>query len=82
MEAGLPICASDLVELRKIVRGMRIGDVYQMSNPEQVAAAVKDFVARVEKGEFMEASFRAARDKFGWPRQREKLLALYEALGV
>jgi glycosyltransferase involved in cell wall biosynthesis len=82
MEVGLPICASDLVELRKIVKGMRIGDVYQMSNPEQIAAAVKDFVARLEKGEFVDASFRAARDKFGWSGQREKLLALYEALGV
>jgi glycosyltransferase involved in cell wall biosynthesis len=80
IEAGVPICASDLPELRRVIRGQGIGDVYPMAGPEAIAAAIKDCASRCLRGEFGEERFREARDAYGWPRQEEKLLRIYDQL--
>jgi len=80
IEAGVPICASDLPELRRVIRGCRVGDVYPMAGPEAIAEAIKDCATRRLRGEFSEERFREARAAYGWPRQEEKLLRLYDQL--
>lgn len=37
LEAEVPVCASDLPELRKVIRSSVIGDVYPMDTPEAIA---------------------------------------------
>ena len=82
IEAEQPICASDLPELRRFVRDEGIGGVYPMDSPGAIAEAVADCRRRCERGEFPQSTRRAAREKFSWPRQAQKLVALYERLGV
>ncbi|ETW95730.1 MAG: hypothetical protein ETSY1_29440 [Candidatus Entotheonella factor] len=82
LEAEIPICASDLPELRRIVKGYRVGGVYAMHDPESIAKAVAECRDRYAMGEFTRAAQRAAREAFLWQRQEEKLLALYDRLGV
>ncbi len=81
IEARIPICASDLPELRQIVRGHGIGDVYRMDSPEQIAAAVRDCLRRRDAGEFA-PNLAPAADRFSWRRQADLLLGLYDELGV
>ena len=81
IEAGVPICASDLPELRRIVRGHGIGDVYPMDSPGQIADAVRDCIRRRDAGEFG-PNLAPAADRFSWRRQAEVLLRLYDQLGV
>lgn len=80
IEAGLPICASDLPELRRIVVGGGIGRVYSMETPPQAAFALRDCLARLERGEFTPAARAAAREAFSWQRQAQALLRLYESV--
>jgi glycosyltransferase involved in cell wall biosynthesis len=82
IESGIPVCASDLPELRRIVKGWGIGDVYPMTTPAEMAQAISDCASRCKQGEFGEAKLRAAREEFGWPKQEQKLLRLYGELGV
>jgi glycosyltransferase involved in cell wall biosynthesis len=81
IEARVPICSSDLPELRQIVRGHGIGDVYPMDSPEQIADAVRDCLRRRDAGEF-EPNLAQAADRFSWRHQADKLLSLYGQLGV
>jgi glycosyltransferase involved in cell wall biosynthesis len=81
IEARVPICASDLPQLREVVRGHGIGEVYAMDSPEQIAAAVRDCLRRRDAGEF-EPNLATAADRFSWRRQAELLLGVYEGLGV
>jgi glycosyltransferase involved in cell wall biosynthesis len=81
IEAGVPICASDLPELRRIVRGDGIGDVYPMETPEQVKEAVADCLRRAGAGEFR-ARLPVAAETYSWRRQAQVLLSVYERLGV
>jgi len=82
IEAGVPICASDLPELRRIVRGHGIGDVYAMDSPRLISEALSDCLSRLEMGEFSAKTLAAAREKFSWRRQAENMLRWYEQLGV
>jgi glycosyltransferase involved in cell wall biosynthesis len=82
IEAEIPICASDLPELRRIVKGYGLGGVYAMHDPESIAKAIAECRDRYAMGEFTQAAQQAAREAFSWQRQGAKLLALYDRLGV
>lgn len=82
IEAEIPICASDLPELRRIVQGYGLGSVYAMQDPESIAKAIAECRDRCLMGELTKAARRAARETFSWERQGTKLLALYNKLGV
>jgi len=80
--AEIPICASDLPELRRIVKENGIGDVYTMDDPAAIASAIEDCCAQCARRAFSLSALRAAREKFAWDKQGKKLVALYDKLGV
>jgi glycosyltransferase involved in cell wall biosynthesis len=82
IEATVPICASDLPELRNIIRGSGIGEVYKMNSPGTIAGAILDCKARLARGEFPPEKRAAARVAFSWSGQAQKLLAMFNKLGV
>ena len=82
IEAEIPICASDLPELRRIITGHGIGTVDAMENPEAMAMAIEACRVRCVRGEFTKAALHTARETFAWEGQGRKLLQLYEKLGV
>ncbi len=82
IEAGVPICASDLPELRRIVTGHRIGEVFDMHTPDAIASAVTRCRQRIAQGGFDPACQREARAYYAWPGQARRLLDLYARLGV
>jgi len=82
IEAEIPICASDLPELRRIVAGHGIGDVYPMEDAAAIARAIEACRARCLRGDFELSARRATRETFSWNKQGSKLIALYERLGV
>lgn len=82
MEAGIPICASDLPELRRIVRDCALGDVYDMSTPKAIAHAVTDCLARAKVDEFVGIRDGTRTEHLRWPAQARTLRALYDRLGV
>jgi glycosyltransferase involved in cell wall biosynthesis len=81
IEAGLPICANDLPELRRIVAGSGIGHVAPMESAADIANAIGDARARAERGCFPPEAFERAGLRYGWARQESELLGLYERLG-
>ena len=82
IEAEIPICASDLPELRRIVASHGIGAVYPMEDVTAIAHAIEACRARCLRGDFALSARHAARQKFSWERQEARLLELYERLGV
>jgi glycosyltransferase involved in cell wall biosynthesis len=82
IEAKIPICASELPELSRIVREHGIGGVYPMNSAEEIAAAIRDCRKRVERGEFTAAAREQARQSYAWCTQAQRLIGLYEQLGA
>ena len=80
--AEIPVCASDLPELRRIVRGDGIGEVYAMGTAAKIAWALQDFIKRLRQNAFSPATLKRAREKYSWARESRKLIDLYDRLAV
>lgn len=81
IEARIPICASDLPELRRLVEDRGVGHVAPMDSPAEIAEAVRDTRRYAESGAYPEAARESAREELGWRRQARRLLGLYDSLG-
>ncbi len=82
IEACIPVCASDLPELVRIVDGGGIGKTYPMRSADEIAQAVRECRERVVRGEFHAGRRERVRQRFAWTHQRQRLLTLYEQFGV
>ena len=82
IEADVPICASDLPELRRFVKDNGIGDVYVMEDPAAIARAIEACRCRCVQGGLTTPALQVARDKYAWTWQGKKLMQLYETMGV
>jgi glycosyltransferase involved in cell wall biosynthesis len=79
IQAGLPIAASNLPFLTKVVLTNDIGVVFDARDPKSIADAInqitrKDVLARQRK------NVREAASVFCWEQESEKLLRLYDAI--
>jgi glycosyltransferase involved in cell wall biosynthesis len=82
IEARVPICASDLPELRKIITQHGNGGVYPMDSATRIAEAIHDAQTCAERGAFSATCLDTARDAYSWSKQVESLLGVYDRLGV
>jgi len=79
MQAGLPIIASDLPFLSKIIDGYGIGVTAKLDSPEAFAKAINRFFEQGDVSIYRERLQRAA-DDFSWSNDARKLLNIYEKL--
>jgi glycosyltransferase involved in cell wall biosynthesis len=77
VRAGVPVVAADLPEIRRVVRGHGIGELYRPADPRSYRSAVERAVGRY--GELC-AGVRSAAGGLSWERDAERLVAVYEGL--
>jgi glycosyltransferase involved in cell wall biosynthesis len=82
MGAGTPVVASDLPGMASIVRAAGNGVLCDPASPPDIARAIRAILdAPPERREALRAAgLRAARDVYGWDRQVEQLLELYDRI--
>lgn len=83
--AGLPVVASDLPEIRRVVTSGSppVGELFEPSRPESIADAVRRVVADPEQYAARRRQARAlALERFNWQVEGERLLGLYSKLLV
>jgi glycosyltransferase involved in cell wall biosynthesis len=82
LHAGLPMVASDLPELRRVVLGEEVGLVCDHDDPGSIAEAVKAIIADPELSEKMRLCAITAAETYTWDREREYLFGVYRRLGL
>jgi glycosyltransferase involved in cell wall biosynthesis len=76
--ARLPMIANDLPFLRDTVAGNDFGVIRKLETPADIAGAIDSmFDASGADRERFRRSLMASGDRFAWPVEKEKLLALY-----
>jgi glycosyltransferase involved in cell wall biosynthesis len=82
MMAGIPVVASDLPDMARVVREERIGTLIKGTiSPESITAAVRELLDGEESLQEVGArGRRAALARYNWEIERKKLLAVYDAL--
>lgn len=78
--AGLPILASDLPELRRLIQGNDIGMVADLSTAERIAAAMAAFFADPARLNAWRERLRAVRHELSWQSEGERLKQIYRTL--
>ena len=81
MSAGLPIVASEMGFIKKIIEESKCGLLAEPENPEAHAKGILYLFEHPEEAREMgKTGRRAIEEKYDWETEGEKLLALYEGL--
>ncbi|WP_117173763.1 glycosyltransferase family 4 protein [Rhodoferax lacus] len=78
--AGLPILATDLPEIRRLVEGQQIGLVGNTSSAQALAVLMDDVFSDKQRFGSWKARMSVVRQRICWEQEEKKLVELYEAL--
>ena len=78
VQAGLPVVASNLPEIRRVVREHDLGLLVPPGDSAALSAALRELVADRSKRQYYAAQSRKASAALSWESQEHELLALYE----
>ena len=80
MMAGLPVVASDLPEIKRVITGHNFGVLVPAGSTDHLAAALQGLVSdRVERAR-LASNARAASKTLNWDEQEQSLIDLYRRL--
>jgi len=78
--AGLPILASDLPELRRLVEGNQIGCVGNLGTPKAIAEMIEAFFYDEQRLQRWREQLAQVRLELSWQQEGERLKQIYRAL--
>lgn len=78
VQAGLPVVASDLPEIRQVVRSHDLGLLVPPGDSAALISALRAMVSQVEKRDYHAAQSRSAAHVLNWEGQEHELVQLYE----
>lgn len=80
VQAGLPVVASDLPEIRRVVREHDLGLLVPPGDSAALGSALRELVADRSKRQYYAAQSRKASVALSWESQEHELVALYESV--
>lgn len=78
IHAGIPIVASPLVEVRKIIEGYDIGTIINNHEPEHIASIIKEVLSDQKQIEKWKENLKFAASELNWSAERLKLADLFK----
>lgn len=82
VQAGLPVVASDLPEIRQVVRRYDLGLLVPPGDSTGLASALQDLVSDNNRRNYHAAQSRSAAQVLNWEGQELELIQLYERVQV
>jgi len=80
MMAGVPVIASDLPEMRRVIEDTGAGLVIDASKPREIARAVNELLAAPQRREQMAQRARERRREYAWEQEESLLIEMYDGL--
>jgi glycosyltransferase involved in cell wall biosynthesis len=77
IQAGLPVLASDLPDIRAVVVGYRIGRTFRSGHPAEVREGLRELFAETDK---YKANAAVAAAELNWERESHVLRSAYARL--
>jgi glycosyltransferase involved in cell wall biosynthesis len=78
IHAGLPVLASDLVEVKKVVEGYDIGLIADSFEPKALANKIEDMFSDESKIAIWKKNLKVAAEELCWEKEEEKFLKIYQ----
>ena len=81
IQAGVPIVASHLTEIEKIIRRYDIGVFIENHDPKTIAATIQDALSDAERYGKWKQNLAVAAQDLRWENEEKVLLAIYQQYG-
>lgn len=81
IQAGVPIIASHLTEIEKIIRRYDIGSFIENHDPKTIAATIQDALSDAERYGKWKQNLTVAAQDLRWENEEKALLAIYQQYG-
>ena len=78
IQAAVPVMASDLPEIRKVLEKYNIGKLISSHDPQVLASEIKDFFNDVERLALWKENLKFAAEELCWEREEKILLDLFK----
>nr|WP_320022363.1 glycosyltransferase [uncultured Draconibacterium sp.] len=80
IQAGIPVLASNLVEVANIVKSYNIGEVIDNHEPETIAQKITEMLTNQEKRLLWKSNLKIASEELCWENESLKLKQIYQEL--
>ena len=80
IQAGVPILASDLPEVKKIIEGYNIGCISQDHNVKNLAALMNKMIDNKEMRLTWQKNLKVASQELNWDHEKSKLLSIFSSI--
>ncbi len=77
IHAGLPVLASPLIEMRKIIEKYQIGELIENHDPKHIAGKINQIFSDTEKSELWKQNIKFAANDFNWENEEKVLVEVY-----
>lgn len=81
IHAGIPVLASDLPEISKIVNQYNIGRICPDHNPKTIADCIQSMLNSEDDIKLWESNTIKAAKELNWDKEKEKLLSIFKKIG-
>ena len=78
IHAGVPVLASDLVEIKKIIVRYSIGDCIENHNPKHIAEKINHILSDRQALQIWKKNTKIAAAELNWETEEQQLIAIYE----
>lgn len=80
IHAGIPVLASDLPEVKKIVEGYHIGRISKEHDPVHLAKMMREMLFDEAAKAFWKKNLEIAAEQLNWEKERNKLLDIFNQI--
>lgn len=77
IHAGVPVLASDLIEIKNIITEYKVGDIIPSHKPNDIANKINEIFKDEERLNFWKKNTKIAAEKLNWETEEKKLLQVY-----
>jgi glycosyltransferase involved in cell wall biosynthesis len=82
IQAGIPVLASKLVEVEKIIRSYKIGELIDSYEPKHVAERINFMLSSEDKRRVWKRNLEKAAGELCWENEEKKLIEILEIAGL
>ena len=79
IHAGVPVLASPLVEIKKIIEGYHIGETIANHNPKHIASKINFMLSDAKSTEEWKKNLKIAASELCWENEEKKLIEIFRA---
>lgn len=80
MQSDVPILATNLIEIDKIITQYEIGKSLNWKNSNDIALAINDIIFDTHKLEFWKKNCQKAKKDLCWENEKQKLISIFESI--